>query len=115
MNKHLIVKRCRRLRLNQTESEKVFWEEVRNRKINNLKFLRQHPFIYGNDNNNLYYFIGDFYCADKKIIIELDGEIHKHQEAYDENRDIILRGMNLKVVRFKNHEIKKALEFVRSL
>ena len=115
MNKHLIVKRCRRLRRNQTESEKLFWDRVRNRKINNLKFLRQHPFIYQVDNSNIYYFIADFYCAEKKIIIELDGGIHEKQKEYDENRDSVLKGVGMQVVRFKNHEIEKAIEFVRSL
>lgn len=115
MNKHLIIKRCRRLRRNQTESEKLFWDQVRNRKINNLKFLRQHPFIYQIDKFNLYYFIADFYCADKRIIIELDGEIHNEQKEYDENRDSILKDLEVTVVRFKNHEIEKAVEFVRSL
>lgn len=115
MNKHLIIKRCRRLRINLTQSEKILWNLVRNRKINNLKFLRQHPFIYQADKDNLYYFIADFYCAEKKVIIELDGGIHKDQKEYDENRDLILKEMDLKVIRFKNHEIEKALEFIRSL
>ena len=115
MNKEQITKRCRRLRRNQTESEEIFWQQIRNRKINSLKFLRQHPFIYQAINFKLYYFIADFYCAEKKIIIELDGEIHDYQAEYDENRDLILKEMNLKVVRFKNHEIEKAIEFVKSL
>ncbi len=115
MNKEQITKRCRWLRRNQTKSEEMFWQQVRNRKINNLKFLRQHPFIYQVDNYKLYYFIGDFYCAEKKIIIELDGKIHDEQKEYDESRDMTLKGLNLKVVRFKNHEIEKAVEFVKSL
>ncbi len=115
MNKHLMIKRCRRLRRNQTESEKIFWNEVRNRKINNLKFLRQHPFVYGGHKNGVYYFIADFYCAEKKIIIELDGGIHQQQKEYDENRDFVLKELGLKVFRFKNDEIKKAIDFVRTL
>ncbi len=110
-----MIKRCRRLRRNQTETEKIFWEQVRNRKINNLKFLRQHPFIYQKDASDLYYFIADFYCAEKKIIIELDGGIHNEQKEYDEYRDSVLKNLELKVVRFKNHEIEKAVGFVRSL
>ncbi len=115
MNKEQIVKRCRRLRRNQTESEEIFWQQVRNRKINDLKFLRQHPFIYQAVNFKLYYFIADFYCAEKKVIIELDGKIHEEQKEYDEKRDLILKEMNLKVIRFKNSEIEKAVDFVRCL
>ena len=115
MNKHQIVKRCRKLRRNQTESEKALWEQIRNRKINNLKFLRQHPFIYKAHKFNLYYFIADFYCTEKKVIIELDGEIHESQKEYDENRDSILKEMGVKVVRFKNGEINMAIEFINKL
>ena len=115
MNKHQIVKRCRRLRRNQTKSEKFLWERIRNRKIKGLKFLRQHPFIYQANGFNLNYFIADFYCAEKKIIIELDGEIHEIQKEYDENRDSILQEMGIKVTRFKNGEINMAIEFINKL
>ena len=115
MNKHQIVKRSRRLRRNQTESEKTLWEQIRNRKINNLKFLWQHPFIYQANGFNLNYFIADFYCAEKKIIIELDGEIHETQKEYDENRDSILQEMGIKVSRFKNGEVNIAIEFINNL
>ncbi len=115
MNKQIIIKRCRRLRRNQTESENELWQQIRNRKINNLKFLRQFPFIYQSNKHGFYYFIADFYCAEKKIIIELDGGIHENQKEYDENRNQILNEMNLKVVRFKNSEIKRVIDYVKSL
>jgi len=78
MNKLQIIKTCRRLRRDQTKAEKELWELVRNRKINGLKFLRQHPFIYQDSDSMLYYYIVDFYCAEKRLIIEL--EIHKAVE-----------------------------------
>ena len=89
MDRAQITKRCRRLRRNQTESEEIFWQQIRNRKINNLKFLRQHPFIYKAVNFKLYYFIADFYCAEKKIIIELDGKIHEGQKVFHSNALLI--------------------------
>ena len=61
------------------------------------------------------YFIADFYCAEKKLIIELDGKIHDEQKEYDENRDRILKEMKLKVIRFKNHELQLAIEFIKCL
>ena len=115
MDKQQIIKRCRRLRRNQTISERLFWEQVRNRQINNLKFVRQQPFIYQSVNFKLYYFIADFYCSEKKLVIELDGGIHQQQKEYDENRDVILKEMNLRVERFKNEDLDKAIEFVRGL
>ena len=61
------------------------------------------------------YFIADFYCAEKKIIIELDGNIHNNQKEYDNRRDTILNEMNIKVFRFRNNEITKAIEFIDNL
>ncbi len=115
MDKSQITETCRRLRRNQTDSEKELWFRIKNRKIKGLKFLRQHPFIYQNNQLGLSYFIADFYCAEKKTIIELDGNIHINQKEYDQRRDTILNEMSIKVVRFKNDDIAKALEFIDSL
>ena len=52
------------------------------------------------------FFIADFYCAEKKLVIEVDGKIHDFQKDYDERRDEILTNMGLKVIRFKNKEVK---------
>jgi len=38
--------RARELRNNSTDSEKLLWERLRNRKLGGYKFLRQHPVIY---------------------------------------------------------------------
>jgi len=97
---------CRELRKNQTEAETILWEKLRNRKLNGLKFLRQHPIVYDRFTSNVKFFIADFYCAEKEIIIELDGEIHDLQKEYDENRDLIINHKGIKVVRFKNQEVE---------
>ena len=39
-------------------------------------------------------------------MIEVDGSIHDYQKYYDEQRDLILNKKDLKVVRFKNKELK---------
>lgn len=93
----------------------MLWQRLRARKINGLKFLRQYPVVYQSINHQLFYFIADFYCAEKKLVIELDGKIHEQTKEYDENRDFILNEMKLNVVRFKNEEIEKVIEFVRAL
>ena len=99
-----IKRRCRRLRADQTESEELLWQKLRNRKFNNLKFLRQHPIKFHMD-NKIYYFIADFYCHEQKLVVELDGEIHKKQKDYDKLRTIMLNDMGIKVVRFGNKQI----------
>ena len=70
------IKRARELRQRMTDAESFLWLNLRNRRFHHLKFLRQHPIIYDMCNNKPFYFIADFYCAEKKLIIELDGKIH---------------------------------------
>ena len=107
MNKQTYIEQARELRKNQTESEIILWRFIRKRQIDNKKFLRQHPIVYSMFNNKPEYYIADFYCAESKLIIELDGEIHNAQKEYDEQRDYILKEKGYKVVRFKNEELKE--------
>jgi len=88
----------RELRKESTEAEKLLWAELRNRKLNGLKFRRQHP---------LDKFIVDFYCNEKKLVVELDGDVHdqKVNKEYDEARTAMLAGLNIIVLRFKNEDV----------
>ena len=95
---------CRQLRTNSTEAEKLFWEEVRNRKIDNKKFYRQYPFFYDLTGTESF-FIADFYCHEEKIIIEIDGEVHNYRLEEDEKRTRILNLLGVKVIRFNNEQI----------
>jgi very-short-patch-repair endonuclease len=104
--KPIHVKRDRELRQRMTEEEEQLWEKLRNRKFHNLKFLRQHPVIYEIVNNESLYFIADFYCAERKLIIEVDGRIHDFRKSYDKDRDEILRNLNMVVLRIQNCEMK---------
>jgi len=101
-----IKKLTRELRKNQTKAEGMLWQRLRNRKLDGYKFLRQHPIVHGGFINKLYFFIADFYCAEKELVIELDGKIHENQKKYDEQRDLILKEKNLTTLRFKNEELK---------
>src|SRR6187549_3177424 len=88
----------RELRHDSTEAEKLLWAELRNRKLDSLKFRRQHP---------LDKFIVDFYCNEKKLVVELDGGVHdeKINKEYDEARTAMLAGLNIIVLRFKNEDV----------
>lgn len=88
----------RELRQELTEAEKLLWVELRNKKLNGLKFRRQHP---------IDRFITDFYCHEKKLVIELDGNVHdkKVNKEYDEARTAMLAGLNVIVLRFDNEEV----------
>jgi very-short-patch-repair endonuclease len=108
MNDHkTITALARELRKNQTDEEKLLWQSIRNRKLQGLKFLRQHPIIYGSDHNGrTRFFVADFYCAEKKLVIEIDGKIHDFRKEYDRNRDLILKELNLRVLRLKSEELR---------
>jgi len=106
-----ILERSRQLRAQQTPFELELWKYLRKRQLNGLRFLRQHPlkfFI----NNKVHYFIADFYCHERKLIVELDGGIHKNQKEYDAMRDTVIKEMKIQVLRFKNEEIFQDIEKV---
>ncbi len=105
-NNHSPINRARKLRREMTDEESILWQKLRGRKFLGLKFLRQHPIIYDRFNNEPKYFIPDFYCAEKKLLIEVDGRIHDFQKARDKNREEILAGAGLHIIRFRNEEIK---------
>jgi len=102
---HTPISRARKLRKNLTTEEMVLWQKLRNRNFHGLKFLRQHPIIYEEIDGKPLFFVPDFYCFEKKTIIEIDGKIHDFQKEYDERREEILINMGLRILRFKNEEI----------
>jgi very-short-patch-repair endonuclease len=96
---------CRELRRKQTPAEAILWEQLRNRKLFDKKFLRQHPIcVLSAFGKNLYY-IPDFYCHETKLVIEADGPVHLFKKQYDKNRDEVLRSLDLTILRFTNEDI----------
>ena len=87
-----------------TEAEKIVWEIVRNRRLDGKKFLRQHKIIYENSFDSFHFFVADFYCAEEKLILEIDGQIHKSQKEYDLWRTSVLNELGLRVLRIQNEE-----------
>ena len=102
---------ARDLRKFSTAAEKLLWKYLRNKKLDGLKFRRQHP---------LGSFIVDFYCHEKKLAIECDGTVHegKFNENYDEIRANKLNELGITVKRFTNdlviYEIDLVLEEIRN-
>jgi very-short-patch-repair endonuclease len=101
----LTLKKAKLLRKNTTKTEALLWEKLKEKQILGLRFRRQHPV-------NIY--IVDFYCHSAKLVIELDGGIHKFQREYDLDRTKDLEMYGLKVVRFFNSEIENDIEKVIS-
>jgi len=103
---------ARDLRKNPTLEEIVIWDLLRKRRMNGYKFLRQYPIVYKQEQTKYLFFIADFYCAQKKLVIELDGGYHRKQKYYDNQRDLVLEKMEINTIRIKNEELDD-LEFVK--
>lgn len=98
-----LLERARELRSTQTATEQIFWECLRDRRLNNFKFRRQH---------NIGQYIADFYCHEARLVIELDGGIHQTQTDRDSERDDWMQSQNLRVLRFTNEQVLESLETV---
>lgn len=102
---------CRRLRKNQTNAEKVFWEVIRDRRFRGLKFYRQYPIFFDYTGKETFY-IADFFCFEKKSVVEIDGKIHDYQKDRDEMRTFIISMLGFDVIRFGNEEVENDLNDV---
>ena len=105
MRNRLLTFHARTLRKSSTEAEHVLWKRLRNRQFAGYKFRRQH--VVGD-------FILDFYCAEAKLAIEVDGGGHaaKAQTSYDAHRTWMLEGRGIRVLRFWNHEVLQQTQAV---
>ncbi len=96
---------ARMLRRNQTREESIMWGLLRNRQFKGYKFVRQHPIKVWETSGRWHYYYADFYCAEKRLVVEIDGLIHCLQEDYDRARDIIMLELQLQVLRVRNEEV----------
>jgi|AntRauTorckE5430_2_1112549.scaffolds.fasta_scaffold00411_4 very-short-patch-repair endonuclease len=96
---------ARELRKNQTPAELFFWNKVRKRQFMGLRFNRQFIIQHSNVLGKKSYFIPDFFCFERKIIVEIDGKIHDQQKEYDEIRTTILKEMGYHIIRFENDQV----------
>jgi very-short-patch-repair endonuclease len=81
---------------------KRLWQELRNRKLDGCKFVRQAtagPYI------------ADFLCRELKLIVEVDGATHSSDaELADEQRTVHLGRLGYKVIRLQNIEVLDAMD-----
>lgn len=103
-NNIILKDRRTELRRKETTTEKILWFYLRSNKLG-VKFKRQHS-VGG--------YILDFYCSEKKLIVELDGEVHNTKEAqeYDKVRDKFFKELGYATLRFLNREIENDIDEV---
>ncbi|MFP4019804.1 MAG: endonuclease domain-containing protein [Bacteroidales bacterium] len=97
-----IFRKAEELRNNMTEAEKLLWKRLSKKQLG-VRFKAQHP---------IEQFIADFYCHSAKLVIELDGEIHNHQKEYDIGREAEMEKYDIRIIRFKNHEVFEDIDGV---
>jgi very-short-patch-repair endonuclease len=88
--------RARNLRRNVTDAERRLWSRLRRNQLNGHHFRRQVP---------IGRYVADFVCAQKKLIIEVDGGQHAVQKAADEIRTRYLEDRGYRVLRFWNNDV----------
>ena len=93
------------LRHRQTEAEKALWTKLRSKQLSGTKFRRQQ--IIGQ-------YIVDFVNFDNKLIIEIDGGQHSHDNMRkrDEERTIWLKQHGFNVIRFWDNEVLQNIDGV---
>lgn len=94
----------RELREKGTQAETLLWERLRAGRFG-FKFRRQV---------DIGPFVVDFCCFSKKLIVELDGQVHKyaHRRKRDLDRTMYLEKLGYRVVRFWNDEVINETEVV---
>jgi very-short-patch-repair endonuclease len=97
----VICDRARALRRGLTPMERILWARLRDRRLAGLRFRRQHP---------LGEYIVDFYCPSVRVVIEIDGDTHAQQEAYDRERTDWLKKNGYRVIRFANGDVIRNLD-----
>jgi len=85
-----------RFRQQSTTSEELLWQSLRGRRCGGLKFRRQQP---------MGRFVVDFYCAERKLVVEIDGLIHEGQMSRDAEREALLEATGLHFLRFSSDQV----------
>ncbi|RWE29677.1 MAG: endonuclease domain-containing protein [Mesorhizobium sp.] len=93
---------ARAMRREPTEAEDRLWQELRGRRLDNIKFRRQVP---------IGRYVADFVCAEARLIVEIDGSQHA-ESRHDQERDAELKARGFRVLRFWNDDVLKELDAV---
>ncbi len=103
MQKPTKTELARKLRRTQSNSEAIFWREVRGRLLAGFKFRRQVP---------IDKYIADFVCESAKLIVELDGHQHADTKEADLRRTTVLESKGYRLIRFWNDDVYDNLDGV---
>lgn len=89
------TQRARILRQSDNDAEAKLWSELRDHRLNGLKFVRQHP---------VGPYFADFACRERLLVVEVDGASHINNFR-DRRRDALMNNEGWSVVRFRNADV----------
>jgi very-short-patch-repair endonuclease len=94
------TQKAQALRRALTPAEIKLWRAIKGGQLSGARFRRQHP---------IGPYIADFYCAEVKLAIELDGPSHGRDgaEAYDQRRTEFFESKGVAVIRFGNEDMHR--------
>ena len=93
---------ARSMRREPTEAEEKLWHQLRDRRLDRIKFRRQVP---------IGKYIADFVCVDAKLVVEIDGSQHAELD-YDLERSAELKARGFRVLRFWNDDVLRDMSSV---
>jgi very-short-patch-repair endonuclease len=95
----------RQFRKDPTPPEKLFWDQISNKKFLRLKFVRQH---------GIGPYIVDFCCRSLGLIIEIDGDSHftKTGVVSDKERTEYLEALGYIICRYNNNDVLNNIDGV---
>ena len=102
---------ARELRGRETPGEKILWDALRDRKLEGRKFRRQQP---------IGPFVVDFYCAEERLVVEVDGSVHddEAQMRADVDRQRVIESVEYTFVRLSDAlvrtDLTKSLEQIKA-
>ena len=98
-----LLARAKWMRSNPTPAEARLWYSLRAKCLEAIKF--SHQVVVDT-------YIADFVARSRKLVIEVDGDTHASDGAYDLRRTAWLEQLGYRVIRFSNADVMNNLDGV---
>ena len=99
----VMTQRARMCRANETLSEALLWDELRDRRFQGTKWRRQQK---------MGRFVVDFFCSEHLLVVEVDGSVHRGRAEVDAQRQRALELTGVRFVRFSATEVERDVRAV---
>ena len=99
-----LIQFARSMRKAPTRSEALLWAQLRGGKLG-VRVRRQHP---------LHPYVADFYVPSHRLVIEVDGGIHRFQREKDRLRDAYLASTYRVRAKLVERDVLVAVAIVRA-